>query len=963
MPSLRRSAAALAAAATTALAAAAPVSANTAGTTHYPDLQTVIPTNAFSIVGTGAAREFRYTHLVYNAGPGPFQVKPEYSDASGNYQGRQQFFTHDAGGNWSLVSQRRVPDAFVYHAAHGHFHFPLASFGLYAVAGDGGSGAPIALSPKNGFCIANSYIYDRTVPHSGAYVGDPMASCSDPLAMRGMSVGAVDEYDYRDPGQAIPFAGVPDGTYWFRAMSDPNNDIQEVDESNNEMDVKVTIANGTVTAGQVRYPDTTPPAVTLASPATGTRLTGNTTLVANAADGQRVEFLVDGAAVGSSPDTTGPYRLAWDSTTVVDGEHWLSARTVDAQGRTNTSEVAAIQVASVTPPPTSDALAIDGAVSADGGGTVTTAPLSTLKSNDVLLAFVSSDGPAGSGLQSATVTGGGLQWRLVRRSNARAGTSEVWKAVASGPLTGLQATSTQQVNGFHQSLHLVAFANSSGVGSAVAAAAAGGAPSATLTTTQSGAWVWGVGNDWDAAIPRTPAAGQVLQHQWVDNGVGDTFWMQSLAAKTPTAGSSVTLSDTAPTSNQWNMVAVEVLSGGPFTPPTGDTSPPLVKLTEPQPNATVKGIIQVGATASDDTGVAKVQFKLDGQSLGAPVTAPPFAASWDTRTVSQGQHTISAEAYDAAGNLGTTAGTLVTVDNSGPAPGAITIDAAVNRRARSTLTSPAITTASAGEQLLAFVSLDGPDAASAQSATVSGGGLTWTLVKRSNSQAGVSEIWSARANTVLTNAVITATPLRSGYDGMLHVIAFRGAQATGVAGASGSPSGAPDIYLPGVNPGSWVFAVGNDWDRAVARTPVSGQVLQNQWIDTGAGDTFWVQSTAAPSAALGLVTIHDNAPTNDRWNYAAVELVAAPAPAAPAISAYAARVGFARSTSALASQSGHSSLVSGLCPLGAATGLPPVSDVIGAARRDSALRRAGRQAVSRANRARFTRNHPRAPRR
>ena len=92
----------------------------------------------------------------------------------------------------------------------------------------------------------------------------------------------------------------------------------------------------------------------------------------------------------------------------------------------------------------------------------------------------------------------------------------------------------------------------------------------------------------------------------------------------------------------------------------------------------------------------------------------------------------------------------------------------------------------------------------------------------------------------------------------------------------GARSGAPDIYLPGVQPGSWVFAAGNDWDRATARTPVSGQTLRQQWLDTATGDTFWVQSTAAPNVALDLVTIHDNAPTNDQWNYAAVEVTAAP---------------------------------------------------------------------------------------
>jgi hypothetical protein len=57
------------------------------------------------------------------------------------------------------------------------------------------------------------------------------------------------------------------------------------------------------------------------------------------------------------------------------------------------------------------------------------------------------------------------------------------------------------------------------------------------------------------------------------------------------------------------------------------------------------------------------------------------------------------------------------------------------------------------------------------------------------------------------------------------VIAFPNAYGTRVVGRAGAPSGAPDIYLPGVIAGSWVFAVGNDWDNAIARTPVSGQVL------------------------------------------------------------------------------------------------------------------------------------------
>ena len=121
---------------------------------------------------------------------------------------------------------------------------------------------------------------------------------------------------------------------------------------------------------------------------------------------------------------------------------------------------------------------------------------------------------------------------------------------------------------------------------------------------------------------------------------------------------------------------------------------------------------------------------------------------------------------------------------------------------------------------------------------------------------------------------VTSQPGVAGFHGSLVVVAFKNAAGVGIVGQTSAPSGAPDIFLPGVSAGNWVFAVGNDWDRAVGRTPVSGQVLVHQRIDTTVGDTFWVQSTAAPSTASGIVTIHDTAPATDQWNYAAVEIVA-----------------------------------------------------------------------------------------
>jgi hypothetical protein len=100
------------------------------------------------------------------------------------------------------------------------------------------------------------------------------------------------------------------------------------------------------------------------------------------------------------------------------------------------------------------------------------------------------------------------------------------------------------------------------------------------------------------------------------------------------------------------------------------------------------------------------------------------------------------------------------------------------------------------------------------------------------------------------------------------------AYAVGSAGETSAPSGKPSIYLPAVRAASWVFATGNDWDGAVARKPVAGQVLQQQWLATVPGDTFWVQSTTAPTTIAGLVTITDDLPTTNRWNLAAVEIQA-----------------------------------------------------------------------------------------
>jgi hypothetical protein len=294
--------------------------------------------------------------------------------------------------------------------------------------------------------------------------------------------------------------------------------------------------------------------------------------------------------------------------------------------------------------------------------------------------------------------------------------------------------------------------------------------------------------------------------------------------------------------------------------PPADTTPPTVQINDPKAGQTVFATVPISATAADDTGVVSLQFYIDGNPVGSPLTAPPYVVYWNTTTVPDGQHTITASATDTVGHIGTAPSVTVTVDNSHPA-NPIGKDATAFVDTSGAMQTAPFSTTVAGDLLVAFVGYDGP-LGSPQTATVSGAGLTWTLLKRSNSQSGTSEIWTARASGVLSNVTV------------MTVIAFTTAAGTGVVGQASAPSGAPDISLPGVTAGDWVFAVGNDWDQAVGRTVVSGQVLVHQRVDTATGDTFWVQSTIGPATANALVNIHDSAPTTDQWNYVAVEIVA-----------------------------------------------------------------------------------------
>lgn len=101
---------------------------------------------------------------------------------------------------------------------------------------------------------------------------------------------------------------------------------------------------------------------------------------------------------------------------------------------------------------------------------------------------------------------------------------------------------------------------------------------------------------------------------------------------------------------------------------------PAVSITAPANGAAVGGNVTVSANASDNVGVERVEFLLDGALLGSDASSP-YSIAWNSATASNGAHTLQARAFDLAGNAGTSAQVGVTVSGgTGGTPVTVTFD-------------------------------------------------------------------------------------------------------------------------------------------------------------------------------------------------------------------------------------------------------------------------------------------------
>src|SRR5258706_5856083 len=103
---------------------------------------------------------------------------------------------------------------------------------------------------------------------------------------------------------------------------------------------------------------------------------------------------------------------------------------------------------------------------------------------------------------------------------------------------------------------------------------------------------------------------------------------------------------------------------------------------------TVSGTVALSATAmaAGTYTVMSVQFKVDGAAVGTADTTAPYSYSWDSSSVADGSHMVSATVTDSVGQMATSTSVTLTVNNAGTYPVTLT----------SGLLFPAVTTAATG---------------------------------------------------------------------------------------------------------------------------------------------------------------------------------------------------------------------------------------------------------------------------
>ena len=500
--------------------------------------------------------------------------------------------------------------------------------------------------------------------------------------------------------------------------------------------VTVTVSNGAPPS------DTTPPTVAVTSPTGGT-VSGTITVTATAADNvgvTRVQFKLDGANLGAA-DTAAPYSVSWTTTGSANGPHVVTAVAEDAAGNATTSAAVNVTVSNT---------AVSGLVAAYGfnEGLGTTAV--DASGNGRTGTLTGTTWTASGRFGAAAVFDGVNDWVTVADAAAldfsSAFTVEAW--VNSSDATGYRTVALKEsTNGLAYGLYAHDSGPNPGGYIRIGAADVGVGSSAAVAANT---WTH-LALTYDGATIRLYKDGVQVGTRTQTGSLPNTTGPLRFGGNAPWgewfAGR---LDEIRLYSRALSVTEIQTDMSTPVSSPGPDTTAPSVAVSSPT-GGLVAGTVTVTAIASDNVGVASVQFQRDGVDIGAADTTAPFSVSWDSRTTPDGSHVLTAVARDAAGNATTSAGVTVNVDNTAPA-------VAVTSPTGGTVSGSVTVTASATD-LVGVASVqfrvDGIDVGAADTAAPYS--VAWATTTASNGSHVLTAVARDTAGNATTSAGVTVT--------------------------------------------------------------------------------------------------------------------------------------------------------------------------------------------------------------
>jgi hypothetical protein len=355
--------------------------------------------------------------------------------------------------------------------------------------------------------------------------------------------------------------------------------------------------------------DTQAPTTSITAPANGATVSSTVNVTANASDDvgvTRVEFWLDGAL--QSTDLTAPYEWSWNTTASTIGAHTLQTKAFDAASNMGTSTTVSVTVGKGS---AGTGVNVGGwkLTQANAAGTYTI--------------------PAGT-----TIPVGGFL--IVARQADKAAFETFWARTLPANTVFLNSGGAMPVINGDETFTL-SNASNVVVDGPSAAMPAGAARTMQRLDPCKAAWTTKVETSADPGSGGDGGcAGGVKLNEISDASGTDNFIYEFVELRNHSANAS------------------------------GDTQAPATAITAPANGANgLAATVKVTANASDNVGVTKVEFWLDGALRSHDVSAP-YAWSWDTTTATNGAHTLVTKAYDAANNVGTSTTVNVTVGTGVP---------------------------------------------------------------------------------------------------------------------------------------------------------------------------------------------------------------------------------------------------------------------------------------------------------